>query len=329
MILITGGAGFIGSALIWHLNEIGIDNIVISDHLGSGNKWRNLAKRRFSKYISKDKLLPWLNQEGLEVSFDAIIHIGACSSTTETDVDYLIENNFNFSQNLWKYCTKYRIPLIYASSAATYGDGSHGFSDDPNITPRLVAMNPYGFSKLKFDQSILSTTYRPPFWVGLRFFNVYGPNEYHKGTQSSVMYHFLPQIKDRKIIRLFKSYRNDIKDGQQKRDFIYVKDIAKVIYHFFIRRYDEQISGIYNLGTGIARTFEDAAMACLKSANISNGTIEYIPMPEALKSQYQYYTQADTQKLRTLGGYTESFFSLEEGIEDYYRQYLLTEDQYF
>jgi ADP-L-glycero-D-manno-heptose 6-epimerase len=328
MILVTGGAGFIGSALIWELNNHGHGDIVVSDRLGSESKWKNLSKRHFSRFVPKESLFAWLKDGGQHMSFDAVFHLGACSATTESNVDYLMQNNFNFSVKLWQYCAEFQVPFIYASSAATYGNGHLGFDDAAAVTPNLESLNPYGFSKLKFDQMVLSEVKAPPYWIGLRFFNVYGPQEYHKGSQASVMLHFSRQIRDLKKIKLFKSNHPNFLDGQQKRDFIYIKDVTKVLYHFFKARGQKSKSGIYNLGTGTARTFEDVAKACFAASGDQKYTVEFFPMPETLTNQYQNFTQAQVTKLRELGQYQAPLTSLEDGVYDYYNKYLLSKDPY-
>jgi ADP-L-glycero-D-manno-heptose 6-epimerase len=327
MFIVTGGAGFIGSVLVWKLNQEGIDDIVIVDRLGSGPKWKNLAKRKFRQIVHKDNFSAWLAGEGSRVMIDAVFHMGASSSTTETDCDYLVANNINFSIKLFEHCAAYDIPLIYASSASTYGGGEHGFRDDPNRIDALRPMHPYGFSKQKFDQWVLAQAQQPLVWAGLKFFNVYGPQEYHKGAQTSVVYQFLPQIKRTGALRLFKSTRPDFAHGEQKRDFVSVKDCADVAWHFYRERTGVQ-SGIYNVGTGKARTFADLGRTVFRAAKVSPERLEFVDMPENLKDQYQYFTEADLTNLRERGGYKTAFTELEEGVTEYVQKYLLGEDAF-
>jgi ADP-L-glycero-D-manno-heptose 6-epimerase len=326
MIIITGGAGFIGSALLWKLNSHSLTDILVVDRMGSGPKWKNLVKRRVSDIIHKDAFLSWLDTEGSRSDIEAIFHMGASSATTETDVDYLVANNLNYTKRLWRYCAAYEVPFIYASSGATYGAGTQGFSDDPSKTPHLRPLNPYGFSKQQFDDWALRQTDAPPFWAGLKFFNVYGPQEYHKGSQSSVIHQWVPQVKQTGAIRLFKSHRPDYADGAQARDFVYVKDVVDVIWHLFRNR-SQARSGIYNVGSGRARTFADLARAVFTAMDLPP-RLEFIDMPEALRAQYQYHTEAPLQRLRDLGGYTTPMHTLEGGVQDYVRSYLLAEDPY-
>ena len=324
MILVTGGAGFIGSALIWHLNNLGQDRIVVVDRLGLGIKWQNLAKRNILNVIHRDQLNDWLDQHGNEL--EVIFHMGACSATTERDADFLIRNNVGVSQRLWQQACARDIPFIYASSAATSGAEEHNFSDDSDRIPSLRPINKYGFSKQLFDLWALKQQHTPSHWYGIKFFNVYGPQEYHKGGQASVVYHAFHQIQKTGRARLFKSYRSEIADGQQLRDFVYVKDVVKVLTHLWLRRREAQ-SGIYNLGTGQARSFYDLATSVYRAVN-QPANIEWIAMPESLQSQYQYFTQAELSRLRSQASYEEPFTSLEEGILDYVSQHLISTDPY-
>jgi len=327
MLVVTGGAGFIGSALIWKLNQENYYDIIVADRLGTGVKWKNLAKRRLSRILHKDELLDWLNRESSPHSIEAIFHLGACSSTTELDADYLMKNNLSYSIDLFNFCVEHSIPFIYASSAATYGAGELGFCDDPNTISSLRPINPYGFSKQLFDSWVARQKSFPPSWAGLKFFNVYGPQEYHKGSQASVPFHLFPQLRDCRKVKLFKSYREDIPDGDQRRDFIYVKDTVDVIWHFFENRNEAQ-SGIYNVGTGKARTFADLGRAVIATSRIKDAVIEWIDMPESLRSQYQYFTEADLTNLRRNGKFKGSFTNLEDGIDDYVGKYLSSDDPY-
>lgn len=328
MIVVTGGAGFIGSALVWKLNQRGRSDILVVDRMGTGPKWKNLSKRNIAGILHKDEFLPWLEGEGANAHIEAIFHLGASSATTETDVDYLVKNNLNYSIKLWNYCADVRIPFIYASSAATYGDGAYGFDDEETLVPKLNALNPYGFSKQKFDDIVLRLPRKPPFWAGLKFFNVYGPQEYHKGGQSSVLCQWIPQVQKTGKIRLFKSYRSGIADGEQLRDFVYVKDVVDVMWHLFKDGGRTADSSIYNVGSGKARTFVDLAKAMFKAMPNIEESIEFIDMPEILRSQYQYFTEANLKNLREKAGYRASFTSLEEGVKDYVASYLLAEDKY-
>lgn len=314
MIIVTGGAGFIGSCMVKTLNESGISDILIVDHIASTGKWKNLLGKRFTDYLHKDRLpelLPSL--EGVT----AVIHLGACSSTAEKNADYLIQNNTLYSRTLWNYCAEKQLPLIYASSAATYGDGSLGFDDESDID-ELRPMNAYGFSKQLFD---LWTKHQaaafPPQHVGLKFFNVYGPNEYDKGSMASMVYHGFRQLQKDGEIRLFRSAREDYADGEQRRDFVYVKDVCAVI-EWFLHHPDK--SGLFNVGTGCSRSFHDLAAAVCSAAGVSE-RIRYVDMPEGLKESYQYETCAKISKLRRIG-YSRPFYTLEEGIEDYVSGYL-------
>ena len=327
MIIVTGGAGFIGSALVWKLNEKGFKDIVIVDHMGSGPKWKNLVKRQITNIIHKDNFFQWL--EGLPKGrrIEAIFHMGACSSTTEANVDYLVENNLHFSMGLWDFAAKHKIPFVYASSAATYGAGENGYKDDMKKIPDLRPINPYGYSKQLFDTWVLNQTQRPPFWAGLKFFNVYGPQEYHKGSQASVIYHAYPQVRDHGCLKLFKSYHSDYQHGEQKRDFVYVKDVVEVLFHLYHAR-RIAVSGIYNLGSGRARSFVDLGRGVFKAAGQKKEKFEWIDMPTQLRGQYQYFTEANLDELRRRTGYKGKMTSLEEGIADYVCNYLQNEDQY-
>ena len=312
-IIVTGGAGFIGSNLVKALNEKGYENIIIVDHLADNRKRNNLAGRKYVRYYDKKEFLT-LIERGEDFKTDVVFHLGACSDTTETNEDYMISNNTVYSQKLFEYCIRGKARLIYASSAATYGDGAQGYSDD---VFELKPLNLYGYSKHLFDKWVLSTVSRPPQCVGLKFFNVYGPNEYHKDKMASVIFHGYTQVKKEGKIKLFKSYRKDFKDGQQKRDFIYVKDVIKICL-FFLDNGEK--NGIFNVGTGKARTFLDLANSVFKSLN-KQPQIKFIDMPESLKDKYQYFTEAPMNKIRQVG-YKEKFYELEIGIEDYVKNYL-------
>ncbi len=327
MIIVTGGAGFIGSALIWKLNQKGHKNIVVVDHLGHSSKWKNLVKRSIVDIIHKDNFLTWLKDRPKTHGIEAIFHMGACSSTTQTDVDYLVENNFHYSVSLWDFAAKYKIPFIYASSAATYGALETGYSDDVKNIPNLRPINPYGYSKQIFDYWVTQQKLTPPFWAGLKFFNVYGPQEYHKGSQSSVVYSAFPQVRDAKVLKLFKSYRKDFGHGEQRRDFVYVKDVVDVLYHLHqVQRV--AVSGIYNVGSGKARSFADLGQAVFKALGHKKANFEWIEMPESIKGQYQYFTEADLTLLRQKTGFKAKMTSLEDGVNDYIQNYLATEDPY-
>lgn len=334
MILVTGGAGFIGSALVWGFNEADIEDILLVDRLGTGSKWKNLCKRRYYDFLHKDELPSFLDAAGsgtqrgpAKKTFEMVFHIGACSSTTEVDADYLVENNFRYSQMLWQYCADRGIPFVYASSAATYGSGEAGFSDDPARLDSLKPINMYGYSKKMFDSWVLRQSKKPPFWAGLKFFNVYGPNEFHKGAQASVPFHLWSQINEQGRVKLFKSYREEIAHGEQQRDFIYVKDVVDVMLHLYRSHKKKSCeSGIYNLGTGKARTWVDLAQACFVGAEKGKAKIDFIEMPDSLKKQYQYFTEADMRRFRQKTGFSQKFTTLEDGIADYYSRYLATDD---
>ncbi len=325
MLLVTGGAGFIGSNVVASLNEAGHTDIAVNDSLGSDGKWRNLAGRQLADFVPPADLLRWLDGRKL----DAIVHLGAISSTTTNDGDAIIDTNFRLSLRLLDWCATTRTPFIYASSAATYGDGSHGFSDDCSSAAlrQLKPMNLYGWSKHLFDLAVVERAARleslPPQWAGLKFFNVFGPNEYHKGEMMSLVAKRFDEVKAGKPVRLFKSYRAGIGDGEQKRDFIYVDD-AVAIVRWLVET--PSVSGIFNVGTGQARSFRDL-MTAMFAALGREPAIEYIDMPEAIRGSYQYFTQAETANLRR-GGYNGAFTTLEAAVRRYVTCYLDRDDRY-
>ncbi len=315
MIVVTGAAGFIGSNLVSKLNNEGYQHIVVVDDFSREEKNKNLEDKNIQEKIHRSHFIDWLTENKNQVEF--VFHIGARTDTTEFDKSIFDELNLNYSKEVWKLCVKANIPLIYASSAATYGSGELGYKDDHELVYKLKPLNPYGESKNDFDKWVLQQEEQPEFWAGLKFFNVYGPNEYHKGRMASVIYHAYNQIKNTGAMKLFRSHRDDFKDGEQLRDFIYVKDVTEVIYYLMQKR---KKSAIYNLGTGNARTFNDLVKNTFKAMNLPEN-IEYIDTPEDIRDKYQYFTEADISKLRSIG-YTTEFTSLEEGIKDYVENYL-------
>ncbi len=325
MFLVTGGAGFIGSNVVASLNEAGRSDIVVNDTLGSDGRWRNLAKCQIADFIPPADLGSWLDGRKL----DAVVHLGAISSTTASDGDAIMENNFRLSLRLLDWCTSTQTPFIYASSAATYGDGGQGFSDDwsPGALKELKPMNLYGWSKHLFDRAVVGRITRkeklPPQWAGLKFFNVFGPNEYHKGEMMSLVAKRFDEIKAGKTIRLFKSHRAGVADGDQKRDFIYVDDAVAVVRWLLDT---PAISGIFNVGTGKARSFRDL-MTAVFAALARDPAIEYVDMPLSIRDSYQYFTQAETGNLRR-AGYNADFTGLEEAVKCYVNAYLDRPDRY-
>jgi ADP-L-glycero-D-manno-heptose 6-epimerase len=324
-IIVTGAAGFIGSCMVEFLNEQGYENLILVDDFGVEAKRKNWESKKFTQIVERHFLFDWLNTKAPKI--DAVIHLGARTDTTEFNYEVHRELNYNYSVHLWKYCTGNNIPFIYASSAATYGDGALGYNDNHEVIEKLQPLNPYGVSKNEFDKWAVQQPNKPPFWAGLKFFNVYGPNEYHKGRMASVIWHSFNQIKKDGIVKLFKSHKEGFKDGQQLRDFVYVKDVVKVIFWMFetIQQSNNSAiqqlnNGLYNLGTGTGRSFEDLVKATFagldKAANI-----EYIDMPLDIRDKYQYFTEANMQKLKD-AGYTNEFYSLENGVDDYVRHYL-------
>lgn len=327
-ILVTGGAGFIGSNIAGTLADHTDYRITVADEFGSTDKWRNLSKHRIFEVISPAKIHDWLEYNKSEL--DAIIHMGAISSTTETNVDLILSTNFILSRNLWSWAAKHGKRFIYASSAATYGGGEAGFDDNSQIEAlnTLRPLNAYGWSKHLFDQfvslAVQSKDPAPTQWVGLKFFNVYGPNEYHKEEQRSVVNQIFPHAQHGRPVKLFHSYRDDYKDGEQLRDFIYVKDCVKVIAWLIA---NPGVNGLFNVGTGKARSFKDLATATFAAVG-KPAAITYVDMPEELRAKYQYFTEAKMDRLRA-AGYKEAFYSLEDGVKDYIQTYLLKGDQYF
>jgi len=315
-IVVTGGAGFIGSNVVKRLNELGEDKIFIVDNLDKSEKWKNLVSLNFEDYIHKDLFLDEIKKGSFDGSIKAIIHLGARSSTTEQDVDFLMKNNYEYTKELAKWSIKNNVRFIYASSAATYGDGSKGFSDAHETIPQLKPLNAYGFSKQIFDLWALKNKILDKI-VGLKYFNVYGPGEYHKGDMRSMVLKAYEQIKRDGKIRLFKSYKPEYKDGEQLRDFIYVKDAVDMTL-FFLEK--PELNGIFNIGTGQPRSWNDLARAVFSSLKMQLN-IEYVDMPEEIKNKYQYFTKAEMKKLKD-AGYKKPVTSLEEAVKDYIMNYL-------
>jgi ADP-L-glycero-D-manno-heptose 6-epimerase len=325
MLLVTGGAGFIGSNIVAALNDAGRSDVVVCDLLRHDSKWRNLAKRQLADIVPPGQLADWLKGRKL----DAIVHLGAISETTATDGDLVIETNFRFSMRLLDWCTANATPFIYASSAATYGDGAQGFKDDPSpaALKQLRPMNLYGWSKHLFDMAVIDRVTRreklPPQWAGLKFFNVFGPNEYHKGTMMSVLARRFADIKAGRPVQLFKSYREGIADGDQRRDFIYVDDVVRVMMWLLATR---DVSGLFNVGTGAARSFRDMMLAAFGAIGASPN-IQYIDMPEQIRGSYQYFTQSEVDRLRG-AGYNGGFTKLEDAVELYVKGFLDRADRF-
>ncbi|HET6461470.1 MAG TPA: ADP-glyceromanno-heptose 6-epimerase [Syntrophales bacterium] len=320
MIIVTGGAGFIGSAFIWKLNEEGVDDILVVDELGESAKWKNLVNRHYVEYIHKDAFLRMIRNDQMPFTPRAIIHMGACSSTTERDADYLMDNNYHYTCRLAEWALPKNIRFVYASSAATYGDGSRGFSDDSSVTPTLRPMNMYGYSKQIFDLWVLRQQVENQV-VGIKFFNVFGPNEYHKGDMRSVVHKAFEQISATGEVRLFRSHKPEYTDGGQMRDFVYVKDCVDVMWWLLEH---PEVNGIFNLGTGKARTWNELAHA-LFSAMKMKPKIEYFDIPPEIGDQYQYLTEAKMDKLRATGCKV-AFRPLEEAVQDYVVNYLQKPD---
>ncbi|GAB3746853.1 ADP-glyceromanno-heptose 6-epimerase [Spirosoma pomorum] len=321
MIIVTGAAGFIGSCLINHLNAENFNFIVAVDDFSDSRKQANLVDKRIQEYVDREAFFGWLDQNYQEVEF--IFHIGARTDTTEFNWAILEHLNLEYSKQIWNRCIDYQIPLVYASSAATYGLGEHGYDDNESVIPHLQPLNPYGESKNKFDIWVLEQERQPFFWAGLKFFNVYGPNEYHKDRMASVIFHTYQQILKTGQMNLFRSHNPDFADGEQMRDFIYVKDVISVCSFLMHHRRN---SGIYNLGSGKARTFHDLASNTFRALDLEPN-IGFIDTPADIRDKYQYFTQANIAKLRSIG-YDKPFFSLEEGIHDYVVNYL-KKDAYF
>lgn len=325
MLLVTGAAGFIGSNVVASLNEAGRTDVVVNDWLGSEGKWRNLAKRQLADVVAPEDLLRWLEGRRL----DAVIHLGAISETTATDGDLVIDTNFRLSLKLLDWCTANRVPFIYASSAATYGDGEQGFADDwsPEALRKLRPMNLYGWSKHLFDLALIERVTKkqplPPQWAGMKFFNVFGPNEYHKGAMASVLSKVFDLARAGEPVRLFKSHRPGIEDGDQRRDFIYVDDAVSVVRWLLDT---PKVSGIFNVGTGHARSFRDMITAMFAALG-RPPKIEYIGMPEAIRDSYQYFTESEVENLRR-AGYNAGFTPLEEAVKRYVSGFLDRSDRY-
>jgi ADP-L-glycero-D-manno-heptose 6-epimerase len=320
-IVVTGAAGFIGSCLTGLLNQHGYSDLILVDDFSRPDKTPNLESKQFTAKVEREEFFEWLFRHKPKIQF--FFHIGAKTDTTEFNYAIHAHLNLEYSKKVWHYCTVQCIPLVYASSAATYGAGEQGYEDLHDLIPLLKPLNPYGVSKNEFDKWVLHQKNHPPFWAGLKFFNVYGPNESHKGRMASVIFHSFHQIKKEGVVKLFRSHRPEYKDGQQLRDFVYVKDILKVCYWLMEK---QPASAIYNLGTGKARSFEDLVKATYAGLD-QPANIRYIDMPEDIRDKYQYFTEATMEKLRA-AGYTEEFYSLEKGVDDYVRNYLAKEQHY-
>ena len=321
MIVVTGAAGFIGSVLTGRLNSDGLTDLILVDDFLHAEKNRNLEQKVFTGKVHRDTFFEWLDENQRQVDF--VLHIGARTDTTEFDKAVFDKLNLNYTKAVWSRCADYEIPLIYASSAATYGMGELGYNDDHSVVDKLKPLNPYGESKNEFDKWALKQSKKPPFWAGLKFFNVYGPNEYHKGRMASVIFHAFNQIRNTGKVKLFKSHNPNFKDGEQLRDFVYVKDVVNVIIFLMNKR---PASGLYNLGTGKARTFVDLAKATFEAMELMPN-IEFIDTPLDIRDKYQYFTEANMTKLIN-AGYSQPFTALENGVDDYVRNYLVEDNRY-
>ena len=321
MIVVTGAAGFIGSCLVSKLNDEGYKDIVVVDHFDNEEKNKNLVGKSIKESVDRDNFIDWLDEVKDKVEF--IFHLGARTNTAEFDAELLAKLNTDYTKAVWQKCIAYQIPLVYASSAATYGLGEYGYVDDHSKIEHLIPLNPYGDSKNEFDKWALKQEETPFFWAGLKFFNVYGPNEYHKGRMASVIMHAFNQIKATDGMKLFRSHNPEFKDGEQKRDFVYVKDVVNVCMFLMNHRKD---SAIYNLGSGKARTFLDLVRATFKAMD-KEEQISFIDTPADIRDKYQYFTEADMNKLKSIG-YETPFTSLEEGVTDYVKRYLLLNEYY-
>lgn len=317
VILITGAAGFIGSYLVGHLNGLGFTNLVLADDFSVEKKAPNLSGKVYAELVHRNDLFEWFATNGKSVR--AVFHLGARTDTTEMDYEVHRKLNLEYSQMMWKLCTDNHIPLIYASSAATYGAGEHNYNDDHEVVEKLQPLNPYGISKNEFDKWALKQATHPPFWAGLKFFNVYGPNEYHKGRMASVIFHAYHTIQSTGKVKLFRSHNPQYRDGEQIRDFIYVKDVVQICIWLMQH---QPASGLYNTGTGKARTFNDLVRAIFSTLDLPEN-IEYIDTPLDIRAKYQYFTEANMHKLFS-AGYTTPLYSLEEGVSEYVSQYLKT-----
>lgn len=327
-IVVTGAAGFIGSVFVQYLNEQGFHQLLLVDDFGVEEKRKNWEQKQFIKVIERQSFIAQLENDEFEV--DAIVHLGARTDTTEFNYAIHEELNLNYSKSLWNYATQKKIPFIYASSAATYGAGEHGYDDNHDIVNQLTPLNPYGVSKNEFDKWALTQSNQPLSWTGLKFFNVYGPNESHKARMASVIFHSFNQIKQTGLVKLFKSHKEGFKHGEQLRDFVYVKDLVKVIgwmlHQMMSNSWDANKNGLYNLGTGKARSFYDLAANTFKAQGLAPN-VEFIDMPLDIRDKYQYFTEANMSKLRA-AGYDKPFSTLEEGVADYVKNYLLASKSY-
>ncbi len=321
VIVVTGAAGFIGSYLTGYLNQLGFNQLILVDDFSDEKKSANLANKKYLHKIHREQFFDWVKAHPGIVKH--VFHLGARTDTTEMDYAVHKKWNLDYSKLVWEFCTVNKIPLVYASSAATYGNGEKGYSDSHEIVARLSPLNPYGFSKNEFDLWVLSQNSAPPFWAGLKFFNVFGPNEYHKGRMASVIFHAYNQIKEKGVVKLFRSHNPDYKDGEQIRDFIYVKDIVHICM-WLMQNYP--VNGLYNAGTGKARTFKDLVKAIFNTLHLPEN-IEYIDTPVDIRDKYQYFTEADMSKLRAVG-YDRPFYSLEDGVNEYVSEYLATGKYY-
>ena len=321
MIIITGAAGFIGSCLVSKLNDLGQTNLVLVDDFSNSEKNKNLAGKQFYKQVGRNVFVDWFEENARFVS--AVYHIGARTDTSEFDVAIFDKLNLNYSKDLWRICVQYKIPFVYASSAATYGLGEFGFIDSHKVVEKLVPLNPYGDSKNNFDKWVLKQELKPPFWAGFKFFNVYGPNEFHKNRMASVIFHAVKQINDTGSMRLFRSHNAQYKDGEQLRDFVYVKDVVEVLTFMMLERKE---NGLYNLGSGKASSFNALVNATFKALG-KESIISYVDTPKDIRDKYQYFTEANMKKL-ILIGYRKSFTNLESGVKDYVQNYLIDKSYY-